>query len=112
MAKREQLVVGELQVAGGDDKGTNIKQFREYSVSLTPAALATGPSVAEQTFTVTGVKVGDHIENVSAPSAQTAASAIIDARVSAADTVALTFLATAGTPTPVAGVYKIRVIRT
>lgn len=61
-----------------------------------PAALSTGPSVAEQTVTVPGLRVGDLVV-VQKPTL-TATMFVSGARVSAADTLAITFVATAGTP--------------
>ena len=71
--------------------------------AIAPAALGAGPSVAEQTFATTGIGllVGDRVL-VEYAGAQTANVAILDARVSAVDTLAVKFLATAGTPTPAA----------
>lgn len=70
---------------------------------ITPTALASGPSVAEQTFSATGIGllVGDSV-TVNYQGSQTANVALLSARVSANDTLALTFLATTGTPTPAA----------
>lgn len=79
------------------------------NVPLTPAALAAGPSTAEQTFTVPGLIVGD-IVAVNKPTFQNTV-AIGGARVSAANTLAITFLATAGTPTPTAESYLLSVTR-
>ena len=71
--------------------------------AITPSALASGPSVAEQTFSATGIGLltTDRVF-VEYPGSQTANVAILDARVSAADTLAVKFLATTGTPTPAA----------
>ena len=79
------------------------------SASLTPVAIAT-ITTAEQTFTVNGLKVGDHV-TVNPPSI-TAGTGIVGARVSAANTLALTFVnPTAGSLTPAAGTYAIAVKR-
>lgn len=105
----------------------NLWKVGTFAVALTPAALSTGPSIGEQTFVGTaatasttqyfptiGLLTTDRvfIEN---PAAQTAAVALLDARVSAVDTLAIKFLATAGTPTPVAGTtaapYYVTVFR-
>jgi hypothetical protein len=90
----------------------NIWKSGTFGLSITPSALVTGPSVGEQTFAATGIGLltTDRVL-VMYPGAQTAASALVSARVSAADTLALTFIATAGTPTPAAGVYYVTVIR-
>lgn len=66
------------------------------SVIINPAALGAGPSVAEQTFTVVGLKVGDIV--IPQKPTLTATMFCAGARVSATDTLALTLVATAGTP--------------
>jgi len=79
------------------------------SATLDPAAVSAATS-AEQTFTVAGLKVGDMVL-VSKPTA-TAGVGIVNARVSAADTLALTFMnATAGSVNPASETYTITVIR-
>lgn len=79
------------------------------SASITPAEVATIVTV-EQTFTVKGVKVGDSVM-VSPPGIQ-AGTAVCSARVSAADTVAITFTnPTAGNVTPLAGTYTFTIFR-
>ena len=86
-----------------------------FPVSLTPAALVAGPSIGEQTFVGTAATASatqyfpaiglltTDVVVVTKPGAQTAAVGMLDARVSATDTLAIKFLATAGTPTPAAG---------
>jgi hypothetical protein len=86
-----------------------------FPVSLTPAALATGPSIGEQTFVGTAATASTtqyfpaigllttDVVVVTKPGAQTATVGMLDARVSATDTLAIKFIATAGTPTPAAG---------
>lgn len=90
----------------------NLWKVGTFSISITPAALASGPSVGEQTFAATGIGLltTDRVF-VELPAAQTAAVAILDCRVSAADTLAIKFLATAGTPTPAAGAHYVTVFR-
>jgi hypothetical protein len=86
--------------------GTAITQTRVYTPSLTPALVSAG-APAEQTFTVTGLATSDTI-SVNAP-----AMAIFSARVSAADTLALTFFPpAAGSYTPPAGAYRVLAVRT
>ncbi len=76
-----------------------------YSESLTPASVAADTS-AEQTFTVTGLVTGQGVI-VNGP-APTAGTGIVNARVSAANTLAITFgNFTAGALTPTSGVYLI-----
>lgn len=76
-----------------------------YTPSLTPAAVSAG-APAEQTFTVTGLATTDTV-TVNAPGA-----AVFSARVSAANTLAITFTPpAAGSYTPPAGTYRIVAIR-
>jgi hypothetical protein len=98
-----------------------------FPIALTPAALSTGPSIGEQAFVGTastasttqyfpaiGLLTTDVVV-VTKAGAQTAAVGILDSRVSAVDTLAIKFLATAGTPTPAAGTtaapYSVTVFR-
>lgn len=79
------------------------------TVSLTPASVGAHTS-AEQTFTVSGLAVGDFV----AVSGSTGnASAISGARVSAANTLAIRFInpTTGGALTPAAGDYLVFVAR-
>ena len=86
----------------------NISRIFAIQGVFSPAAVAT-IVCAEQTFTVTGVKVGDIVLSVTKPTAQTAAPC--SARVSAADTVKVTFVnPTAGNITPTASETYIFVI--
>ena len=83
----------------------------KFYVAWSPAEVAAATS-AEQNLTVTGVKVGDVI-HVNKPTAQ-AGLGVVGARVSAADTVSVTFgNFTAATPiTPTAAeVYSFLVVR-
>lgn len=81
----------------------------KISQSLTPVAVATVATV-EQTFSVPGLAVGDYV-SISPPSI-TAGVAPVCARVSAANTLAVTFVnSTAGSLTPPAGVYQIQFTR-
>lgn len=71
------------------------------TVALTPAAVAAN-TTAEQTFAVSGLKVGDFID-VNKAAAQ-AGLGIVGARVSAANTLAITFSNNTGASiTPTAG---------
>jgi len=83
--------------------GNIIKIGRFALTAITPSACATGPSVNVQTFSATGIGllVGDFVQ-VEYAGSQTANVAILDARVSALDTLEVKFLATSGTPTPAA----------
>lgn len=79
-------------------------------VTISPAAVAAN-TTAEQTFTVTGLQVGD-VVSVNKPTAQ-AGLGVVGARVSAANTLAITFSNnTAGSLTPTASeVYVVNVVR-
>ncbi len=73
------------------------------------AALATGPSTQERTYTVPGLLTTD-VVTVQKPTFQNTIG-IVGARVSANDTLAINFLATAGTPTLTAEDYLVQVDR-
>lgn len=88
---------------------TTLTVVGRIAQSLTPVSVAAA-TCAEQTFTVTGVAVGDSVDIT--PPSITAGVAPVCARVSAANTVAITFCnPTAGALVPAAGVYRIRVTR-
>ena len=80
------------------------------SVTLSPALIAANTS-AEQTFTVPGLKVGDFVD-VNKPTAQ-AGLAIFGERVSADNTLALTFgnFTGAGITPTASQVYLVRYAR-
>lgn len=85
--------------------GTAITKTVVYTPNLTPIAVSAGAAV-EETFTVTGLSTSDTV-TVNPPGA-----AVLSARVSAADTLALTFAPPAsGSYTPPAGVYRIIAFR-
>lgn len=78
--------------------------------TLTPVSVAQNTS-AEQSFTVPGLQVGDFID-VYLNIAQTAGIGIVNARVSAANTLQIGFMNnTGGSLTPAAGVYALIVSR-
>lgn len=92
----------------------NLWKVGTFAVALTPAALGSGPIITEQTFVGTaatasatqyyptiGLLTTDRVV-VSSSAAQTATTSIVHARVSATDTLAISFFGTTGTPTPVA----------
>lgn len=90
--------------------GTGFTKLVQYSATLNPASVASATS-AEQTFTVSGLTTSDVIIAVSKPTA-TAGVGIVNARVSAADTLALTFMnATAGAVDPASETYTIVALR-
>jgi len=80
------------------------------AITVSPVAVAANTS-AEQTFTVKGLHLGDFVEPIK-PSAQ-AGLGIVNSRVSANETLAITFInATGGSLTPTAGeVYLLLVKR-
>lgn len=89
----------------------NVQSLSVISVALSPSAVAIN-TTAEQTFTVPGVLASDVCVAVSKPTAQ-AGLGIVGWRVSAANTVAITFSNnTAGAITPTAGeTYKFVLAR-
>ena len=89
--------------------GTAITKIVVYSPSLTPASVAL-QTTAEQTFTVTGLTTADKVF-VNGPTV-VAGTGIVNARVSAADTLALTFMnTTLGALTPTSGTYIVLAMR-
>lgn len=89
--------------------GTPITQVVVYSQTLTPAAVAAA-TVAEQTFTVTGLATTDKVF-INGP-ADAGAVGVAGVRVSAANTLAIRFVnPTAGALTPASGAYNIVAMR-
>lgn len=90
--------------------GTPVTKIAVYSPALTPAAVAAN-TTAEQTFTVTGLATNDKVF-VNKPTAQ-AGLGIVGMRVSAANTLAITFSNnTAASITPAAGeTYQVVAMR-
>lgn len=89
--------------------GTELSQIRVFTSSINPAAVAAATS-AEQTFTVTGLTTSDKVFVIK-PTA-TAGVGIVNARVSATDTLAITFMnATAGSVDPAQETYTIVAFR-
>ncbi|MES2904821.1 MAG: hypothetical protein V4696_11605 [Pseudomonadota bacterium] len=89
--------------------GTELSQIKVYSQTITPASVAAA-TVAEQTFTVTGLTTADKV--IVNPAAIANATGIAGARASAADTLAVRFVnPTAGALTPTAGTWTIIAIR-
>lgn len=88
----------------------NALQTFYVSSSLTPVAVAANITAA-QTFTVPGLLTTDHVF-VSCVGAQTAGTFIVNARVTADNTLSVQFgNCTAGSLTPAAGSYIIDVVR-
>lgn len=73
------------------------------------AAFAAGPNTTERTYTVSGLRLGDSVF-VNKPTNQSGV-AIGNVRVSAADTLAISFVITNGTPTLTAEDYLLMVCR-
>lgn len=98
-----------LQLSGNSGSDTAITGIRKYSQTITPASVAAA-TIAEQTFTVTGLTTSDVI--FVNPGAITNSTGIAGVRVSAADTMAVLFCnPTAGALTPTATTWKITAIR-
>jgi hypothetical protein len=99
--------VSQLLVADGLGGSLFYSVLNKYVVALTPTAVATN-TTSEQTFTVTGVVLAnDAIVSVSKPTHQ-AGLGIVNSRVSADNTVAITFMNTsAASITPTAESYTI-----
>lgn len=88
----------------------NIQSSWVLSISLTPAATNATTS-AEQTFTVPGLQVGDQV-SIGINAAVTVLVDIVNVRVSAANTLAITFAnGTAGSLTYPSGTYTLEVNR-
>lgn len=78
---------------------------RAYQLTITPALTATIVA-AEQTFTCTGLSTDDAV--FVSPPGVTASLGLASARVTAADTIGITWVnPTAGSLTAPAGVYKV-----
>jgi hypothetical protein len=85
----------------------NVASFGVAALTLSPAEVAAN-TTAEQTFTLPGLRAGDVIICVSKPTTQ-AGLGIVGWRVSAANTIAITFVNATGSPiTPTASqVYLV-----
>jgi hypothetical protein len=95
-------------MSAGIDAG-NVFSTTVIRQTITPASVAT-ITTSEQTFTVPGLKLGDHV--VVCPPGITTGVALVNARVSAANTLALQFVnPTAGAVVPLAGAHTILVTR-
>lgn len=88
----------------------NVQNEWVLAVTLSPTSVANATS-AEQTFTLTGARLGDMV-TINKPTAQ-AGLGIVGSRVTAADTIGITFMnATAATITPTASqVYIVNIAR-
>src|ERR1700761_6469106 len=94
-------------VVRGNASSSNI-----YQLTLTPSSVAANTTAA-QTFTFKGLNASLHFVSVSYTSAAQAGLGIANARVSATDTLEITFInATASPITPTAGgLYNLLVAR-
>lgn len=89
--------------------GTELSQIRVYSQTITPASVAAA-TVAEQTFTVTGLATTDKVFVNAGAIANSVG--IGNVRVSAANTLAVQFVnPTAGALVPTAVTWQIVAIR-
>ena len=89
--------------------GTPLTKAQVYTPTLTPASVAAA-TVAEQTFTVTGLTTADMV--IVNPPAIANATGLAGVRVSAANTLAIRFFnPTAGALTPTSGIYTVLAIR-
>ena len=101
--------VSGLRVEAPGDTGTAITNIRIYSQSLDVVSVAAN-TTAEQTFTVTGLSTADKVF-VNKPSLS-AGLGVVNARVSAANTLALTFSNSTGLAIdPAAETYQVVAIR-
>ncbi len=87
----------------------NVIAMIGFQITINPAAVAT-ITTAEQTFTVPGLKVGDWV-SLSKPT-NTTGVGIVNCRVSAADTLAVSFVnPTAGSVDPASETYLGLMVR-
>jgi hypothetical protein len=94
----------------GASTDTAISKIKKYSQTITPASVGAA-TVAEQTFTVTGLATTDTV--IVNPGAISNAVGVGGWRVSAANTLAVQFInPTAGALTPTAGTWTVIAIRT
>jgi hypothetical protein len=92
--------------------GATMNEDRWAVVTFTydPASIAAA-TTAEQTVTVNGLRVGDYVMDVSKPTL-TAGVGIVNCRVSAANTLAITWVnATAAAVDPASETYSLLVMR-
>lgn len=88
----------------------NVGGIWVMSLTLNPVSVAAN-TTAEQTFTVQGLRVGDQVLAVNKPSA-TAGAGIVNHRVSAANTLAITFSNNTGSGIdPASEVYTVVIVR-
>lgn len=101
--------VPQIKIGTSSNLSTTITIMGRVSQSLAPVSVAAA-TCAEQNFTVANLAVGDFVDIT--PPSITAGVAPVCARVSAANTLTVTFCnPTAGALVPAAGVYRIQVTR-
>ena len=89
----------------------NIQATLLMQLSLTPSSVGATTS-AEQTFTVSGLLVGDQVSAINLQAAWTVLVDIVNVRVSANNTLAISFQNnTGGSVTPPAGTYLLEINR-
>lgn len=89
--------------------GTAITKIVVYTPTLTPASV-NAATVAEQTFTVTGLTTADKV--IVNPPSIANSTGVAGVRVSAADTLAIRFVnPTVGALTPTSGTYTVIAVR-
>lgn len=94
---------------GATGTATPVTQIRVYSQTITPASVAAA-TVAEQTFTVTGLTTADKVFVNHAVTGN--ATGVAGVRVSATNTLAVSYVnPTAGALVPGAGTYQIMALR-
>lgn len=87
-----------------------LSKFKHYQLAVSSASSVGANTTSEQTFTVTGLTTND-VVYVNKPTHQTGLG-IVGCRVSAADTIAITFMnTTGGGITPTSETYEIIAIR-
>jgi len=95
-----------MQVTYGNVSGTFL-----LKTTLTPVSVA-ATTAAQQTFTVNGLQLGDQVSDVSLQAAWTVAATVVNAWVSANNTLAVSFYNGTGSPvTPPSGSYYIEINR-
>lgn len=81
-----------------------------YEPTINPTSVSAN-TTSEQAFTVTGVGLNDYVISITKPSHQ-AGLGVVNARVSAANQIAITFMnTTAGAIDPTGETYSILVLR-
>lgn len=91
--------------------GSAVYGLKVYSESLTPVGVASNSTI-EQNFSITGLAITDKVLAFTPPVLGSGSPIGVTARVSATDTLTVTFVnPTGSTATPVTGTYKVVVLR-